>query len=85
MAYQSQDNLRILEEAEEVLVEHKSYQTCPEYGDKQEEYYTMDFIDMLTEDLRLYNVCRAKTGETATGHCNCGLAFPAKMWKQGLL
>eukprot|EP00975_Prorocentrum_lima_P040180 8439807-Prorocentrum_lima.AAC.1 len=24
----------------------------------------------------------AKTGQTATGHCNCGLAFPAKMGKK---
>eukprot|EP00975_Prorocentrum_lima_P030640 6427275-Prorocentrum_lima.AAC.1 len=39
-------------------------------------------MDMLTEDLRFYHVCRAKTGATATGHCNCGLAFPAKMWKR---
>eukprot|EP00975_Prorocentrum_lima_P023602 4968016-Prorocentrum_lima.AAC.1 len=37
---------------------------------------------MSTEDLRSYTVCRAKTGATTTGHCNCGLAFPAKMWKR---
>eukprot|EP00975_Prorocentrum_lima_P047654 9962594-Prorocentrum_lima.AAC.1 len=35
---------------------------------------------MLTEDLRFYTVCMANTGSTPTGRCNCGLAFPAKMW-----
>eukprot|EP00975_Prorocentrum_lima_P002426 533192-Prorocentrum_lima.AAC.1 len=32
-------------------------------------------MDMLTENRR------AKTGHTATGHCNCGFAFPANMWE----
>eukprot|EP00975_Prorocentrum_lima_P055568 11651229-Prorocentrum_lima.AAC.1 len=51
MADPSQENLTLLEEAEEVLVEHKSYQTCQGYGDKQEEYLkAMDFMDMLIED-----------------------------------
>eukprot|EP00975_Prorocentrum_lima_P044510 9328102-Prorocentrum_lima.AAC.1 len=37
-------------------------------------------MDMSTNNLRFYNVFRAKTGQTTTGHCNCGFAFPAKMW-----
>eukprot|EP00975_Prorocentrum_lima_P008868 1890404-Prorocentrum_lima.AAC.1 len=39
-------------------------------------------MDMLAEDLRFYDACRAKSVQTTTGHCNCGLAFPAKMWKR---
>eukprot|EP00975_Prorocentrum_lima_P067459 12915059-Prorocentrum_lima.AAC.1 len=38
-------------------------------------------MDMLTEDLMFYNVCKAKTCQTTTGHCNCEIAFPANMWK----
>eukprot|EP00975_Prorocentrum_lima_P032034 6725761-Prorocentrum_lima.AAC.1 len=42
-----------------------------------------DFMDILTDNIRIYNVCRAKTGVNDVGHhCNCGLAFPAKMWKK---
>eukprot|EP00975_Prorocentrum_lima_P038964 8184997-Prorocentrum_lima.AAC.1 len=33
--------------------------------------------------MRFYNVCRARTGHNVMGgHCNCGLAFPAMMWKK---
>eukprot|EP00975_Prorocentrum_lima_P011613 2472725-Prorocentrum_lima.AAC.1 len=59
----------------------QEYQTCSEYGELQEEYLTaLNCTDMLAENLRFYNVRRAKTGQTTTGHGNCGLAFPAKMW-----
>eukprot|EP00975_Prorocentrum_lima_P049170 10291551-Prorocentrum_lima.AAC.1 len=40
-------------------------------------------MDILTEKLRLHNVRRAKTNVNAlVEHCNCGVAFPAKMWKK---
>eukprot|EP00975_Prorocentrum_lima_P006352 1369848-Prorocentrum_lima.AAC.1 len=39
-------------------------------------------MDMLIESRRFYNVCRAKTGQTTTEHCNCGFAFPATMWNR---
>eukprot|EP00975_Prorocentrum_lima_P060107 12605174-Prorocentrum_lima.AAC.1 len=46
----------------------------------QAEYLqALDFLDMLTEGLRFYKVCRAKTW---IGHCNCGLPFPANMWRR---
>eukprot|EP00975_Prorocentrum_lima_P035482 7453659-Prorocentrum_lima.AAC.1 len=39
-------------------------------------------MDILTEKIRFYNVCRAKTRVNEKGeHCNCGRAFPAKMWR----
>eukprot|EP00975_Prorocentrum_lima_P068675 12921986-Prorocentrum_lima.AAC.1 len=40
-------------------------------------------MDILTEKIRFYNVCSAKTNVNAVGeHCNCGFAFPAKMWQR---
>eukprot|EP00975_Prorocentrum_lima_P032782 6885974-Prorocentrum_lima.AAC.1 len=30
-------------------------------------------MDMFTEDLRFYNVYRARIAQTASGNCNCGL------------
>eukprot|EP00975_Prorocentrum_lima_P042955 9019857-Prorocentrum_lima.AAC.1 len=60
------------------------YQACSEYGEKQQEYLkALDFMDILTDKLRFYHVCRAKTNlNLMGGHCNCGLAFPANMWKK---
>eukprot|EP00975_Prorocentrum_lima_P047371 9904504-Prorocentrum_lima.AAC.1 len=48
----SEEKLASLEQAEEVLVGHKSYPACQECGDNQEEYLkALDFMYMLTEDL----------------------------------
>eukprot|EP00975_Prorocentrum_lima_P066461 12909368-Prorocentrum_lima.AAC.1 len=65
---------------EDLLLSQTEYQDCREYGKKQVEYLkALDSMDILTCKLRFYNVCRAKTGQrAASGHCNCGLAFPAK-------
>ena len=43
-----------------------------------------DFMDTFGPDIRVYNVCRAKTGyDQSTGcACSCGLAFPNKLWLQ---
>eukprot|EP00975_Prorocentrum_lima_P058072 12180314-Prorocentrum_lima.AAC.1 len=67
-----------------MLLSHTEYQACKYYGEKQVEYLeALDFMDILTDKLRFYNVCRAKTNINAFGeHCNCGLASPAKMWKK---
>eukprot|EP00975_Prorocentrum_lima_P058975 12366171-Prorocentrum_lima.AAC.1 len=47
---------------------------------KQNPRQAFDYMDILTEKLRFYNVCRAKPASGAQGgHCNCGLAFPAKI------
>jgi len=76
----SEENLKTLEDSEDKLASTKEYTTGSEFGELQHEYLkALDFLDMLTEDLRFYNVCRAKTGP---GHTNCGLAYPAKMWKK---
>eukprot|EP00975_Prorocentrum_lima_P035679 7499305-Prorocentrum_lima.AAC.1 len=57
--------------------------THAEYGELQEEYLkALDFMDMLTDNLRFYNACRATTGQTTTGHDNCGFALPAQMLKR---
>ena len=72
-----------LDNLEPELAQITDYQTCSEYGEKQSAMLkALDFIDAYGEGLRLYNVCRAKTGwNPAEGkHCSCGLAFPAKMW-----
>ena len=72
-----------LDNLEEELAQTMDYETCIEYGEKQSAMLkALDFIDAYGEGLRLYNVCRAKTGwNKAQGkHCSCGLAFPAKMW-----
>eukprot|EP00975_Prorocentrum_lima_P008816 1879826-Prorocentrum_lima.AAC.1 len=38
------------------------YQACIDYGEMQVEYLkALDFMDILTEKLRFYHVCRAKT------------------------
>eukprot|EP00975_Prorocentrum_lima_P043113 9054009-Prorocentrum_lima.AAC.1 len=40
-------------------------------------------MDIVTERIRSYNVCRAKTRASAKGeHRNGGVAFPAKRWKK---
>eukprot|EP00975_Prorocentrum_lima_P034084 7161654-Prorocentrum_lima.AAC.1 len=71
-----------MDKAEDMLLSQTEHQACIEYGEKQVEYLkALDFMD--TEKLRFYNVCRAKTQVNALGeHRNCGLAFPAKMWKK---
>ena len=38
----------------------------------------LDFVDQITDDIRIFNVCRSKNwmGET------CGMAFPQKLWNR---
>eukprot|EP00975_Prorocentrum_lima_P011027 2343508-Prorocentrum_lima.AAC.1 len=43
----------------------------------------MDLLGAWSEKIRFYSVRRAKTNINAAGeHCDCGLAFPSKMWKK---
>eukprot|EP00975_Prorocentrum_lima_P025218 5293032-Prorocentrum_lima.AAC.1 len=57
----SQQNLDELDKAEGILLSQTEYQACIEYGEKQVEYLkVLDSMDILTEKLRFYNVCRAK-------------------------
>ena len=60
-------------------------------GERKEEFIkSLDFLDAITDKVRLFNVCRrltdnTKTRTTAEGKTTpgtCGLAFPAKMWEQ---
>eukprot|EP00975_Prorocentrum_lima_P055255 11587913-Prorocentrum_lima.AAC.1 len=49
--------------AEDWLLSQTYYQACKEYEEKQAEYLeALDFMDILTDKLRFYNVCMAKTG-----------------------
>ena len=46
-------------------------------GDDQVSWLkAMDFFDEITPDLRLYNVCRAKSKDGPMGPESCGLAYP---------
>ena len=45
----------------------------------------LDFADQLAPGIRMFNVCKAKTGGWSERHgraIECGLAFPAKLWWQ---
>eukprot|EP00975_Prorocentrum_lima_P061823 12882152-Prorocentrum_lima.AAC.1 len=67
-----------------MFLSNTEHEACNEYGNKQAEYLkALNVMDILTENIRFYNVCRAKTRVDDRGkHCNCGLAFPAKMWRK---
>eukprot|EP00975_Prorocentrum_lima_P018580 3912471-Prorocentrum_lima.AAC.1 len=69
----SQQNIDEYERAEDLLLSHTDYQACKEYGKRQAEYLkALDFMDILTDKIRFYKVCRAKTNVNAAGeHCNC--------------
>ncbi len=72
-------NLREVEELEEKWEKSREYTTLAEKGDQQAAYLkALDFLDHVTENMRLYNVCRAKVGQSGT----CGLAYPSKLWTQ---
>ncbi len=75
----SEENLKSLEELEELWEKSREYTTLKEKGDQQADFLkSLDFLDHVTENMRLYNVCRAKVGQCGT----CGLAYPSKLWTQ---
>eukprot|EP00975_Prorocentrum_lima_P003027 666472-Prorocentrum_lima.AAC.1 len=58
----SERNLDEFTKAEENFLRNTEYQACKYYGDEQAEYLkALDFMDILTEKIWFYNVCRAKT------------------------
>ena len=81
-------NVDLKNRVEELEAKHAAasdYQTLIEKGDQQVAYLkALDCVDALGPRLRLYNVCRAKTlyNMEKGCHCSCGMAYPAKMWKQ---
>ena len=74
------------EELEQQCAETHDYQTLKEKGvDMQIKYLkALDFVDTLGPSMRVYNVCRARTGwnDELGVACSCGLAYPNKMWHQ---
>eukprot|EP00975_Prorocentrum_lima_P016592 3518685-Prorocentrum_lima.AAC.1 len=67
--------MECLDRAEEDLIQSTEYKTCSEYGDQQPAYWkTPDFMDMVTDELRFFNVCKARCSTQGT----CSLAYPAK-------
>ncbi len=75
----SEKNLQSLEELEELWEKSQEYTTLKEKGDQQAAYLkSLDFLDYVTENMRMYNVCRAQVGQSGT----CGLAYPSKLWTQ---
>eukprot|EP00975_Prorocentrum_lima_P017899 3775680-Prorocentrum_lima.AAC.1 len=57
-----QQHLDEYTKAEEDFLSNTEHQACKDYGDKQAEYLkALDFMDILTEKIRFYNVRRAKT------------------------
>ena len=82
----SNEELRLeTERLHEELVQSGDYQTLIETGDQQVEYLkALDFMDTIGPNIRIFNVCRAKSKwdfkkEVA---CSCGLAYPNKLWLQ---
>ena len=73
---------------EEELADTELYTGFEEYTDPKERQLALkavDYYDTICEGWRIYNVCRAKTGEWdhASGRqCDCGLAYPSKLWRQ---
>eukprot|EP00975_Prorocentrum_lima_P058894 12350659-Prorocentrum_lima.AAC.1 len=62
----SDQNMQAYEQAEELLLSRMDYKACQEYGERQAEYLkALDFMDILTDKIRIYNVCRAKTNVNA--------------------
>eukprot|EP00975_Prorocentrum_lima_P049139 10284990-Prorocentrum_lima.AAC.1 len=58
----SERNLDDYNKAEEIFLSNTEHQACKEYGHKQAEYLkALDFMNILTEKIRFYSVCRAKT------------------------
>ena len=75
----SDKNLESLEELEELWEKSQEYTALKEKGDQQADYLkALDFLDHVTENMRMYNVCRAQVGQSGT----CGLAYPSKLWTQ---
>ncbi len=75
----SDKNLKSLEELEELWEKSQEYTTLKEKGDQQAAYLkSLDFLDYVTENMRMYNVCRAQVGQNGT----CGLPYPSKLWTQ---
>eukprot|EP00975_Prorocentrum_lima_P048626 10174041-Prorocentrum_lima.AAC.1 len=63
----SANNLESLERAEEELITSQDDKTCSPCGDQQAECLTaLDFIEILTDDLRFFNACRAELGTQGT-------------------
>ena len=73
-----------IEKLETEFYGNEDYQTCADKGERQAQYLkALDFTNLLTPGMRLFNVCRAKTGCNDEGAaCACGLAFVDKMWSQ---
>ena len=82
----SNEELRLeTERLHEELVQSGDYHTLKETGDQQVEYLkALDFMDTIGPNIRIFNVCRAKTGwDPKKGvACSCGFAYPNKLWLQ---
>ena len=75
----TEENLKQYELIEESYETSRNYKTLAEKGDQQAAFLkALDFADYITQNIRLYNVCRAKSGDQTT----CGLAYPSKLWHQ---
>ena len=69
-----------------VIRKAEDYQTLEDKGARQAGFLkALDFCDQLTPGIRLFNVCRARTGawnEKENRPGCCGLAYPGKLWQQ---
>eukprot|EP00975_Prorocentrum_lima_P040708 8545731-Prorocentrum_lima.AAC.1 len=62
LANPSVQSMREYDRAEAEFFRLSDYQACAEFGRQQAEYLkSLDFMDILTDKIRIYNVCRAKT------------------------
>ena len=62
------------------------YETCMEKDGMQPRFLkALDFADSVGPNLRIFNVCRGKTGKwlpERNSWAMCGLAYPRKSWLQ---
>ena len=78
------DKREAVERAEEAFHKARDYTTMADDPQQVEYLKALDFVDAISADIRVYNVCRARTGWDAKRNvaCSCGLAFPSKLWLQ---
>ena len=69
------------------LAKLQDYIACHNKGEEKEQFLkSLDFLDAITDNVRLFNVCRRRNDHSVTRADGrpgtCGLAFPSKLWEK---
>ena len=83
----SQTHGYLTTELEDQFAMKEDYETAKDRGEEEQVRIlkALDFMDYITPEIRVCNVCRAKAGAwryQKNRQGSCGLSFPSKMWKQ---